>query len=193
MRRTIAGTKRGAKPKPAVKKAVKKVAAKKRNLTAQQRAAKRITALRNLGIHDAKVMKRAEQEAKLTNLSLEEHIAKKEASIAENKTIAEMRGEVERLCKEHDYNPLKELIVTAKKGKLKPSEKISIDKYLGNKMVPDVKAVDIQADMNMNVRVTIQSFAGATEAVMKEAHKVAIDLVDEDYEEFEVLEGETDE
>lgn len=148
-------------------------------------------ALRNLGLANPVLEEKLKREDRLKALSVQEQIAKKEANIAESKTIAEMRGEVERLCKKHDYSPLEELVLAAKKGKLKPAERISINKYLGNKMVPDVKAVDIQADMNMNVRVTLQSFADASVAAMKEAHKVVDEvLTDDDYAEFEEIDSD---
>jgi len=176
------------KPLPPVKKKARK---KRKALDPEVKLRMKATALRNLGLANPTLEAKAKREEKLKALSVQEQIAKKEASIAESKTIAEMRGEVERLCKKHDYSPLEELIISAKTGDIKPQEKISIDKYLGNKMVPDVKAVDIQADMNMNVRVVLQSFADATTEAMKQAHRVVDQvLTDEDYAEFEEVEDE---
>lgn len=175
--RPPAKRKRGAGPAP--KKAKKKVKYDEATLLK-----KRATALRNLGKANANLNKQADIAEKMKILTLEEQVAKKEAAVAQNRTLAETRGMVEELCKKHEYSPLEELILTAKKKRLKPNEKISIDKYLASKMVPDLKAVDIQADMNMNVNVSIQSFADANIAMMKKVHET-IDLTDEDYAEFE--------
>ena len=186
--KSIAGKKRGAKkdlpPPPAKKKAAKKKAKKKLKLTDAERARRRLQMLKLKQSQDPALMRKAEREKHLAELSLKEQISKKEASIAKN-DLAARGAEVMAALKEHDYSPLNEMIMAAKSGDLKPNEKLSIDKYLADKLYPSLKAIDMQADMNMNVSVTVQSFADATINDMKKVHNQVIDLKDEDYEEFE--------
>lgn len=157
---------------------------KTRKLSPEVIEKKQVIAMENLQKGNPAVKKKVQKEAQLKRLALDEQIAKKEANIAKSRDLATRTTEVEAVLKKHDYNPLEEMVTSAKAGKLKPNEKLSVDKYLSDKLYPSLKAIDMQADMNMNVTVTIQSFKDATEAQIQQAHEV-IELDDADYEEFE--------
>lgn len=95
-----------------------------------------------------------------------EELAQKEKFLDNRQMSAnEMRGAVMQLCKELDHEPLKKLILYAKNPKTPLREQVALNKYLSDKMVPDVKAVDIQADMRMNLRVEITRFGGTDQAI----------------------------
>lgn len=185
-KKQISGTKRGRKPEINKGGRPKTVVKKQtRKLSAEEKERRRATLERNRAIASEGNMKSYQRDRELKKLTVEEQIAKKKENIAKSTNIAEKTRVVEEVCKELGYDPLREMITAAKKRTTKPSEKIMVAKYVGDKLYPSLKAIDMQADMNMNVSVQLVSFAAATTDQMKKAHSTADKLKDEDYEEFE--------
>ena len=107
---------------------------------------------------------------------------KREAALAEKTSIQDMRGALAKMLKKHDVDPINELLLYAADNATKKTESIAIYKFLVPYLTPTLKAVDVQADMKMNVAVTLQSFAGANQLKLaEEAHL----LEDDEYDEFE--------
>lgn len=100
-------------------------------------------------------------------------------------SVKEMRAATAQLFKEMDLNPIKELINIVKrrgKGALTPKEKAQILKELAQYQAPKPKAVDVQAEMDMNVSVGMMDFRGMSQKKIIEVTEAA---ADEEYGEFE--------
>lgn len=101
-------------------------------------------------------------------------------------TLQDAPEDFKALCLKHGHNPMDWLFHKAKHIK-DIDTKVEINKFLANKMFPNLKAVDVQKKMEMNVRVTVTSFKGARQDDLKNVTPVP----DEAYDEFE--EGSDDE
>ena len=92
-------------------------------------------------------------------------------------TAHKMRNRVVEVCEELGHDPIRELVLRAKKNTgpgIKASEIISINKYLVDKLVPNVKSIDIQQNTKLSVSVTVKKFgASDTKAIDIEAMRKA--------------------
>lgn len=106
-------------------------------------------------------------------------------------SVKEMRGAVAQLFKQHKLDPIEELIKLVQrrgKGALSSKEKATILKELAQYQAPKPKAIDVQADIDQNVTVSLADFRSVTKAQMKVVNPEPA-ATDEDYDEFEVREG----
>ncbi len=106
-------------------------------------------------------------------------------------TAHKMRNRVVEVCEELGHDPIRELVLRAKKNTgpgIRASEIISINKYLVDKLVPNVKSIDIQQNTKLSVSVTVKKFgAGDTKTIDVEAMRKAATAdmpSDEEYAEF---------
>jgi len=100
----------------------------------------------------------------------------------------ENNSEVARLCREHKHDPIKQLILTAKKKDTEPALKLAINKYLTNKLTPDLKSLDLNVEKNLNVRVTVVSFKDANKPLLEKMDRAIIETNKSlDYSEFEEM------
>ena len=89
------------------------------------------------------------------------------------------------LLEKHQVRPLENLILATKSRSVSAKDKLAINKFLLpyiHSKKPELKAIDMQANMKMNVTVNVTSFAGV------DAEDVTPDrvIVDEsEYDEFE--------
>lgn len=128
------------------------------------------------------------QQKQVAEKRLEEH--KKLLELA--KSPGQMRTAIAGLCDELNYNPIRELIEKAMDPDTSAKEKKDIAKTLLPYIAPTLKSIDIQADIDHNVSVSIQSYVEANQKDLKEAMDAEITerregeaLSDEDYTEFQ--------
>jgi hypothetical protein len=77
------------------------------------------------------------------------------------KSSAARLQEALRIC---EVAPELELILMAKDPNLPPDLRAKIFMWLGNKLIPDLKSVDIQADVKRDVHITVKSFVTTKDA-----------------------------
>jgi len=98
------------------------------------------------------------------------------------KSVKEMQSDIQAALAEHEIDPLVELLKQCKKsGKLVMKDKVAIYKFLMPYIHAQKKSIDIQADLKMNVSVTMQSFAGASKQIL-DAELIEVD--ESEYTEF---------
>jgi hypothetical protein len=83
------------------------------------------------------------------------------------KSSAARLQEALRIC---EVAPELELILMAKDPNLPPDLRAKIFMWLGNKLIPDLKSVDIQADVKRDVQITVKSFTNAKDVVALAKH-----------------------
>ena len=99
------------------------------------------------------------------------------------RSVAQLQGDIQKALNDHSIDPLVELLKQCKKGgKLPAKEKVAIYKFLMPYIHAQKKSIDIQADMKMNVSVTMQSFADASQ---KALNAEIVNLDEDEYKEFE--------
>jgi hypothetical protein len=97
-------------------------------------------------------------------------------------TTKKQRDEILAMFKDGDFSPIKKLMELATDEDVDQKERIMILKFLAPYQAPTPKSVDIQADMKMNVSVTLNQFGGITEKDLDDTYMA--ENPDEDYEEF---------
>jgi len=170
------------KKAPAKKKKARK--RKKPTLTLEQRKERAATLERNKLSNRHHANKAAKKRTEINKLSLAEQVAKQQLATKVAESVADSQP-IAEILKEQNYDPVKQLIALAQHPEAKIADKISINKAFINKIHGDVKSIDIQGKIDSTVNIQIQSFADATEVAMKAIHEQAVELSDEDYEEFE--------
>ncbi len=128
------------------------------------------------------------RERKMKELKEEKQILALEGSLAESRRQRDHGDQVRRACEEVGLDPVLELVKRAKAPRTPPVEKVRLLKILVDKMVPDVKAIDIQQEMKMTVNVEVTAFGDVKQRTLKAAE--ALEIADEAYEEFEEPEQE---
>lgn len=138
----------------------------------------------------------AERRAARLAREREERIAlAKEARIARNEALPEGSLEaaalrmdlvpdanpVKAACLAGNHDPLATLVQMASSQNMERKLKIDLNKYLVDKLIPNLRALDIQKRSDINVNVTITSFIGVDPEEMRKREEK---YVDADYEEF---------
>jgi hypothetical protein len=90
---------------------------------------------------------------------------------------------IKRLCLDLGHNPMEAIVKLAKTSK-EMKVRMELNKYLVDKLVPNLRAVDMQQKVKMQVSVRIQSFKDASQEALKKTAPAAA-YVDADYSEFD--------
>lgn len=96
---------------------------------------------------------------------------------------------VKLACRTEDYDPLTELISIAKNHKTDKKLRADLNKYLVDKLVPNLRSLDVQKKTKMSVTVKVQSFRDASQKELKQLAKIE-EFKDADYAEFEEIEDD---
>lgn len=142
-----------------------------------------------LGKPHARQVTPLKEKAEKKSLDEERRRMNRELSLHEMRTAKEMQGEMSRLMKKYQYNPVEKLFQVLTSGKLPIKEQMILNKFLVPYVTPTLKAIDVQQETKMNVSFTIQSFRGASQEDLKPAAKL---YGDDEYEEFLLENDEED-
>lgn len=107
----------------------------------------------------------------------------KEASL----TPAQQRAAIEAMFRQHDFNPMEELLLLATgkgDGSITDKDRKDILKFLAEYQAPKPKSIDIQADHKMNVSVVSVDFSKVSQRQVLPA-KVMEVAEEAAYDEFE--------
>jgi hypothetical protein len=152
-------------------------ALKERNAEAAKARAKRN---RQAGAALAREKKRAQEVEKGVVLPVAD--TRIQAEIQQRLSEIPDENPVKQMCAKLGHNPLEFLVKMAKSAR-DAKTKVELNKYLSDKLVPNLRAVDMQQKLKMNVTVRIQSFRGSETTKAPEPARTP--FVDADYEEFE--------
>jgi hypothetical protein len=88
-----------------------------------------------------------------------------EQNLGRKLTAQEMRGRLDILLAKHDFNPMEELILTAKDPDTLPSEKIKICLNLVEYMLPKLKSVEVKGEVDHQHTIVIERYGEDGKAI----------------------------
>lgn len=148
------------------------------------------TAARNKLAHDEKVLKKRQAHAAKMR---ENQLAVGELSGNQVKLALTQRmnnvpddNPVKLLCQELGYDPLKEIVVLAKNRKTDKKMRADLNRYLVDKLIPNLKSISNETKIKATVSVQVQSFKDASKAALKPLREIE----DGEYEEFDEKESD---
>jgi hypothetical protein len=95
-------------------------------------------------------------------------------------SIKEIRQQVNKLCRDENYDPLREMILLAKEPTTPLDHRVTLHKELAQYVAPKLKSVELTAEVNGGIQVNVLKY---TDMIAGEVIKQAIE--DEDNDETE--------